>query len=425
MSPSGVFGDTSYLNVVIGDISNYPFIIWAAVCCPNSLVASTAHGGVRVAKSHLIKEAAVAYKTDVWTVGIAPSKLPLSQLVSEQLLENMILNSPGILSDEWMLIGKQEKTSSGGRIDLLAIDPDGYLVLVELKRDRTPRDVVAQTLDYAAWVQGLQPNEIGAIYERFKPGSTLYADFLARFGRVLNDDELNQSHQLVIVATELDASSERIVEYLSKRDIPINVLCFQIFQMGEQQLLSRSWLLDPVQTQVNAVSASEEHSEPWNGEFYCSFGDSTSRSWEDAREFGFISGGGGAWYSRTLQLLSPGDRVWVNIPQQGYVGVGRVRGKSTPANEFTVTVNGEERPVLEVAKRANYHAEFVDDPERCDYFVSIEWLDTVPVSQAVRETGMFGNQNTICRPRTQKWRWTVERLRERFVDFDRVVASML
>jgi hypothetical protein len=364
-------------------------------------------------------------KTDVWTVGVAPSKLPLSRLVSEQLLEDMILNSPGILSDEWMLIGKQEKTNSGGRIDLLAIAPDGNLVLVELKRDRTPRDVVAQTLDYAAWVQGLQPNEIGAIYERFRPGNTLYADFLARFGRVLDDDELNQSHQLVIVATELDASSERIVEYLSKRDIPINVLCFQIFQMGEQQLLSRSWLLDPVQAQVNAVSASEGHNEPWNGEFYCSFGDSTSRSWEDAREFGFISGGGGAWYSRTLQLLSPGDRVWVNIPQQGYVGVGRVRGKSTPANEFTVTVNGEERPVLEVAKRANYHAEFVDDPERCDYFVSVEWLDTVPVSQAVREMGMFGNQNTICRPRTTKWRWTIERLKERFADFDEVVASML
>jgi len=364
-------------------------------------------------------------KTDVWTVGVAPSKLPLSQLVSEQLLENMILNSPGILSDEWMLIGKQEKTSSGGRIDLLAIAPDGNLVLVELKRDRTPRDVVAQTLDYAAWVQGLQPNEIGAIYERFRPGNTLYADFQARFGRVLDDDELNQSHQLVIVATELDASSERIVEYLSKRDIPINVLCFQIFQLGEQQLLSRSWLLDPVQTQANAVSTSEGHVEPWNGEFYCSFGDSKSRSWEDAREYGFISGGGGAWYSRTLQLLSPGDRVWVNIPQQGYVGVGRVRGKSTPASEFTVSVGGEERPVLDVAKRASYHADFIDDAERCDYFVSVEWLDTVPIDQAVRETGMFGNQNTICRPRTQKWRWTVEKLKEEFSDFDEVVASML
>lgn len=362
-------------------------------------------------------------KTDVWTVGLTPNKLRQSRLASEQLLEEMIINSPSILSDEWMLIGRQENTGMGGRIDLLAIAPDGALVLIELKRDRTPRDVVAQTLDYAVWVDSLREEEIAAIYKRFRPGCSLDVDFLVRFGRVLNEDDLNKSHQLIIVATELDASSERIVEYLSKRDIPINVLCFQIFQSGDQQLLSRSWLLDPVQTQVNAVSTSEGHNEPWNGEFYCSFGDSASRSWADAVEFGFISGGGGAWYSKTLQLLSPGDRIWVNIPQQGYVGVGRVLGASTPASEFTVMQDGVERPVLEVATRGNYHAEFAHDPERCDYFVPIQWLQSVPVSEAVREIGMFGNQNTVCRPTTPKWRWTIERLKQRFPRFDEVSAT--
>lgn len=55
-------------------------------------------------------------KTDVWTVSTVPSKLLQSRLASEQLLENMIINSPGILSDEWMLIGKQENTGMGGLI---------------------------------------------------------------------------------------------------------------------------------------------------------------------------------------------------------------------------------------------------------------------------------------------------------------------
>ncbi|GKQ33330.1 hypothetical protein PSTH1771_02295 [Pseudomonas syringae pv. theae] len=140
-------------------------------------------------------------------------------------------------------------------------------------------------------------------------------------------------------------------------------------------------------------------------------------------EFGFISGGGGAWYSKTLQLLSPGDRVWVNIPQQGYVGVGRVLGTSTPANEFTVMQNGEARPVLEVATRGNYHVELADDPERCDYFVRIHWMQSVSVNQSVREIGMFGNQNTVCRPTTPKWRWTIERLKQRFPRFDEVAAT--
>ena len=45
-----------------------------------------------------------------------------------------------------MLIGRQEDTGYGGRIDLLAVAPDGALILIELKRDRTPREVVAQAL---------------------------------------------------------------------------------------------------------------------------------------------------------------------------------------------------------------------------------------------------------------------------------------
>ena len=53
-----------------------------------------------------------------------------------------------------MIIGRQEDTGFGGRIDLLAIAPDGTLILIELKRGRTPREVVAQAIDYATWLEG-------------------------------------------------------------------------------------------------------------------------------------------------------------------------------------------------------------------------------------------------------------------------------
>ena len=89
----------------------------------------------------------MSIRTALWKVATTPQPLAESTLASEQLLENMIVASPRLLSDEWMLIGRQEDTGFGGRIDLLAIAPDGSLVLVELKRDRTPRDVVAQSLD--------------------------------------------------------------------------------------------------------------------------------------------------------------------------------------------------------------------------------------------------------------------------------------
>lgn len=363
-------------------------------------------------------------QTAIWRVDPQPEQLVTSSLAKEQVLEEMIVGAPTLLSEEWMLIGRQVDTGLGGRIDLLAIAPDGSLVLIELKRHQTPRDVVAQTLDYASWVEGLRPDQIDAIYRRWKPGHSLANDFNERFKADLDDEMLNQRHQLVIVASSLDESTERIVQYLSKRDMSINVLFFQVFTHGNQQLLSRTWLIDPAQTQINAAASTTNTGEPWNGEFYCSFGEGESRSWEEARKFGFVSGGGGSWYSRTLRLLNVGDRIWVKVPDVGFVGVGRVVGSAQPAASFKLQTPTGEFSALDVLKDGTYHRELVNDLERCEYFVPIKWLQAVPLNQAVRGIGLFGNQNTVCKPTVQKWRSTVERLKQTFVGFDQEIAQL-
>ncbi len=356
----------------------------------------------------------------IWKVAEQPVPLVESALVTERLLEDMIIAAPNILSEEWMLIGRQESTGFGGRVDLLAIAPDGGLVLIELKRERTPREVVAQALDYASWVEKLQPDEIAAIYTRFRPGRRLADDFRQYFHHDLDEESLNANHQIIIVAASLDDSTERILKYLSEKDIPINILFFQIFTHGTEQLLSRAWLLDPVHTQVSAATATpNEPNEPWNGEFYCSFGESETRSWVDALKYGFICGGGAPWYSQTLNLLDVGDRVWVKVPGQGFVGVGRALGRAQSAAEFRITTPEGEKSIFEVPTQSNYRPDSINDPQRSEYFVPIQWLQTVPLEQAISEIGLFGNQNTVCRPTTPKWRSTVERLKKRFPDFDR------
>lgn len=352
-------------------------------------------------------------RTALWKISPKPLQLPRTKLADERLLEDMIVAAPELLSEEWMLIGRQVDTGLGGRIDLLAIAPDASLVLVELKRDRTPRDVVAQALDYAGWVERLRPEEIAAIYERFSGGHRLAEDFKTRFGSELEEDSLNESHQIVIVAAALDDSSERIVNYLNDRDVPVNVLFFQVFAHGEEQFISRAWLLDPTHVQVNVVNPPGSGG-PWNGEYYVSFGHDATRSWEDAVEFGFICAGGSPWYSRTLQLLSHGDRIWAKVPGYGFVGVGRVTGAVQRASDFTVSVASRDVPILDVAKRGHYHREHVTDSEKCEYFVPVRWLQTLPLAHAFQEIGLFGNQNTVCRPTTPKWRSTVDALKKRF-----------
>ena len=343
--------------------------------------------------------------------------VPRSRIASEADLEAMIVAAPAVLSDEWMLIGRQEDTGFGGRADLLLVAPDGTLVLVELKRDKTPRDVIAQALDYASWVERLTSDEIASIYKRFRPNRSLASDFQEFFGHELDEESLNAAHEIVVVAAALDASTERIVHYLNDRNVSINILFFEVFEHGGQQLLSRAWLLDPREVQLTAASGIDPKNraqEPWNGEFYVNYGDAASRNWEEARQYGFTSAGGRAWFSNTLSLLNEGDRIWVNIPGTGYVGVGRVAGGKTAARDFRI--NG--RPALDVLTGATYHREVADDPERAEYFVPVRWLQTVPTSEAVREVGFFGNQNTVCKPKTPSWRSTVEALKRRFPRYD-------
>jgi hypothetical protein len=355
-------------------------------------------------------------KHAIWKVGAQPSPLAKTVLLNEKQLEDMVISVPQILSSEWLLIGSQEQTGLGGRIDLLAIAMNASLVLIELKKNRTPREVVAQALDYASWVEQLTSDKIVQIYQRFSKGGNLNNAFKQHFGKELDEETLNESHQIIIVAAELDDSTERIITYLNARNIAINVLFFQVFQHGTEQLLSRAWLIDPSETQANVIATTKANGEkePWNGEFYVSFGDTSSRSWEDARQYGFISGGGGSWYSQTLKLLSPGDRVWVKIPKTGYVGVGIVKEAVQSVNDFKIKTPEGERPCLEVLQHAHLYQQHAKDREKAEYFVKVDWLDTVPTKKAIDEVGLFGNQNTVCQPTTPKWRHTVERLKTNF-----------
>ncbi|MBA0167108.1 MULTISPECIES: nuclease [Pectobacterium] len=357
----------------------------------------------------------------IWRVGENPQPLTISKLATEKLLQKMIIQDSSILSDQWMMIGEEVNTLDSGRIDLLAIAPDASLILIELKRDRTPREVVAQALDYASWVDDLTAERLSQIYEKFSGGGNLGEAFKRRFNSELEEESLNQSHQIIIVAAELDPSTERIVDYLSKNGISINVLFFKVFQHGDEQFLSRTWLIDPSETQTNAAQAtatSANAKEPWYGEFYVSFGDMQSRNWEEARHYNFISAGGGSWYSQTLKQLQPGNRVWVKIPAKGYVGVGIVQGAVEPASSFTINTDDGEKLAMDVLKYRDLYRLNADDPDKSEYFVPVKWLETRSEQEAVNEVGFFGNQNTVCKPTAPKWRHTVEKLKRYFRNWD-------
>lgn len=349
--------------------------------------------------------------------GNQPARLESSGLDLEARLEDILASDLDILNPGLLLIGRQVPTSYGKFIDLLALDSQGNVVVIELKRDRTPREVVAQVLDYGSWVRDLTDDQLASIFESFlakydreSVGRSLDDAFCKRFSLKHMPEELNSQHELVIVASELDPSTERIVTYLADEyRAQINAVFFRVFKDGASEYLSRVWLRDPTEVELSAAKSPQVGD--WNGEFYASFGHDEERHWDDARTLGYIAAGGGAWYSKTLSLLEPGARIWVNVPGHGYVGVGEVMDIVRPITDFTVPVNGKQVPITEATARLPS----ADVPEdQREYFVRVRWLKAVPLNQAVKERGFFGNQNSVAKPTAAKWVHTVARLKQRF-----------
>lgn len=353
----------------------------------------------------------------IWKIGEAPVRLKEARLLTENELEEIICKDTTILDDKWLLIGRQVTTTFNSIIDLLAIDENASLIIIELKKNKTSRETVAQAIDYASWVKKLESSTIADIFEKYCKkymNSTKSLDqvYFEKFGNKLAEEDLNTSHKIIIVSSELDPSSERIIQYLSDQNIPINAVFFRVIKDGETRYLSRAWFIDPAKTQE--IATIPKSTEPWNKEFYVSFGHNMGRDWEDARKYGFISGGGGRWYNQTLNLLKAGDRIWVNIPRTGYVGVGIVEAPAIKVDKFFVQTDTGQVPFLKARKNADYLEKWMDNEDKAEYVVKVNWLHTEPIKDAVSEVGFFGNQNTVCRPTSPKWTHTVDRLKSIF-----------
>lgn len=234
----------------------------------------------------------------LWRVsGTKLEKLEASSLEQEQRLEEWIAADPSVLGMDLVIVGRQVQTDFRGKIDLLAIDRDANCVVLELKRGRTPREVVAQILDYAAWVKDLRYAELNRIAEDYHK-KKLDSVFQDAFGDTI-PESVNASHNLVVVATELDDSSERIIGYLTEEHgVSINAVFFSFFREGDTELLGRAWLKDPEET----IERSESRKRPpWSGSWFVNVGEGSHRNWDDNCQYGYIGAGQGEKYSRPLR----------------------------------------------------------------------------------------------------------------------------
>ena len=171
----------------------------------------------------------------------------------EAHLQEWLAQDISILDPDLLVIGREVETDFGGDIDLLCMDAAGNLVVVELKRDKTPREITAQALDYGSWVAELSNDRVTAIAGAYLRDSELAQAFRNRFGTDV-PETLNGDHRLLIVGAQIDGSSERIIRYLSDtHGVNINAATFQYFRAPDgAHLLARVFLIEPSAVELHS-----------------------------------------------------------------------------------------------------------------------------------------------------------------------------
>ena len=129
-------------------------------------------------------------------------------------LEPWIASNPSIIGSDISIIGRQV-ISKSGPIDLLGIDRSGNLVIIELKRDKIPREALAQAIDYASDVADWGIDKVSEITSEYKNKTLedLFGDvFPAVDVETLN---VNNTQRIILVGFSIESSLERMIEWLS------------------------------------------------------------------------------------------------------------------------------------------------------------------------------------------------------------------
>jgi len=191
----------------------------------------------------------------------------------EMHLESWLEKSPWAIAQEPILVIGRQTTAhlETGLVfpDLLGIDKDGNVVLVELKRGRTPRETVAQLLEYAAWASELSDEEIKDVASEYFQTRSDYRNkqFGDAFMEAFEAEEvpsLNQKLRLFVAAEEISPSVSQVCRFLRmSHGVDVNCIKFSVYQTESGEILVSS---EAIVGQEEVIPPKKPLTPRWSGE---------------------------------------------------------------------------------------------------------------------------------------------------------------
>jgi len=182
------------------------------------------------------------------------TNLKAHSLLERQDLEKWIENYPEMLGEELLLLTAEydrfDKTSE--RLDLLALDKEGSLVIIELKRDDSGKYVDLQALKYAAYCSTLRLQDVVELYQKYltqrdkqmskEEARQNILDFIE------NDEfeEINEKPRIILVSKEFRSEVTACVLWLRKFGMDITCVKLSPYEVDDGHIALDSSILIPL-----------------------------------------------------------------------------------------------------------------------------------------------------------------------------------
>lgn len=185
-------------------------------------------------------------------------------------LQEWMAYAPSVFGEDLLIIQKEFDGFDGTfeRLDLLALDKEGDVVVIENKLDDSGRDVTWQALKYASYCSTLKREDIRAIYQqyldKYEPGAKADQKFTEFFdGRDYKDIVLNEGarQRIILVAARFRKEVTSTVLWLMNYGLRLQCFKVGLFRHNDQLFLNMEQILPTPDTAELVISMASKTQE--------------------------------------------------------------------------------------------------------------------------------------------------------------------
>ena len=246
----------------------------------------------------------------------------------EKDLENIIADNieDFINSEELMTIFTERKGQKAP--DIMALDKNGDLYILELKRVKGTDATLLQVLGYGQQYGDSDYDKLNNLYQKYATSGEEQTELVEAHQRNFNRDiplekeKFNTRQHFLIVTNGIDNNTKNAIQYWRKTGLNIDAITYYVYQIGDEQFI-----------EFTGYSKDKNKIQPENKYYIINTDITNNKKHHKEMIVNHKAAAYSVGYKEKIKKLQKGDTVFLYQSKKGIVGYGIADGNVNMVDE--------------------------------------------------------------------------------------------